>query len=93
MEVDTETGFVKLLKYVSAVDCGTAIHPKLTEGQVEGATLNGISYALTEEYLFNEKGRMLNPGFGHYKIFTTADMPEMVTILVPTYEPTGPFVS
>lgn len=91
VEVDTETGFVKLLKYVSAVDCGTAIHPKLAEGQVEGATLNGISYALTEEYLFNEKGRMLNPGFGHYKIFTTADMPEMVTILVPTYEPTGPF--
>jgi len=91
VEVDLDTGFVKLLKYVSAVDCGTTIHPKLAEGQTEGATMNGISYALTEEYLFNEKGRMLNPSFGHYKIFTTADMPEMVTIMVPTYETTGPY--
>jgi len=91
VEVDLDTGFVKLLKYVSAVDCGTTIHPKLAEGQTEGATMNGISYALTEEYLFNEKGRMLNPSFGHYKIFTTTDMPEMVTIMVPTYETTGPY--
>ncbi|MBU1245270.1 molybdopterin-dependent oxidoreductase [Myxococcota bacterium] len=91
VEVDLDTGFVKLLKYVSAVDCGTTIHPKLAEGQTEGATMNGISFALTEEYLFNEKGRMLNPSFGHYKIFTTADMPEMVTIMVPTYETTGPY--
>ncbi|MBU1069508.1 molybdopterin-dependent oxidoreductase [Myxococcota bacterium] len=91
VEVDLDTGFVKLLKYVSAVDCGTTIHPKLAEGQTEGATMNGISFALTEEYLFNEKGRMLNPSFGHYKIFTTTDMPEMVTIMVPTYETTGPY--
>ncbi len=91
VEVDMETGFVQLLKYVSAVDCGTTIHPKLAEGQTEGATLNGISFALTEEYLFNEKGRMLNPNFGHYKIFTTMDLPEMVTIMVPTFETTGPF--
>jgi len=91
VEVDLDTGFVKLLKYVSAVDCGTTIHPKLAEGQTEGATMNGISFALTEEYLFNEKGRMLNPSFGHYKLFTTADMPEMVTIMVPTYETTGPY--
>lgn len=91
VEVDTATGFVRVLKYVSAVDCGTAINPQLAEGQIEGATLNGISYALTERYLFSVRGKMRNPTFKHYKIFSTADMPELVTILVPTYEPTGPY--
>jgi len=89
--VDTETGQVKVEKYVTAIDCGTAIHPKLAEGQVEGAVVNGISYALTEEYQFDDKGRMRNVGFADYKIFGTADMPEMVTIMVPTWEETGPF--
>ncbi len=89
--VDTETGLVKVMKYVAAVDCGTAINPKLAEGQVEGAVVNGISYALTEEYLFDSNGRMRNSGFADYKIFSTADMPELITIMVPTYEETGPF--
>jgi len=91
VEVDTATGLVRVLKYVAAVDCGTAINPQLAEGQVEGAVLNGISYALTEEYLFNKRGKMRNPTFKHYKIFSTRDLPELVTILVPTYEPTGPY--
>jgi probable selenate reductase molybdenum-binding subunit len=91
VEVDTETGFVKVLKYVAAVDCGTAINPQLAEGQTDGAVLNGISYALTEEYLFDKRGKMQNDSFNYYKIFSTADMPELKTILVPTYEPTGPF--
>jgi len=89
--VDTETGQVTVVKYVAAVDCGTAINPKLAEGQVEGAVLNGISYALTEEYLFDDKGRMRNAGFADYKIFSTADQPELQTILVPTWEDTGPY--
>ncbi|MHA2272873.1 MAG: xanthine dehydrogenase family protein molybdopterin-binding subunit [Candidatus Hodarchaeales archaeon] len=91
IEVDTETGQIIVVKYVAVVDCGTPINPRLAEGQIEGAVMNGISYTLTEEFLFNEKGRMLNPSFDDYYIFTTADMPELVTILVPTYEPTGPF--
>ncbi len=91
VEVDTETGLVKVIKYVAAVDCGTPINPKLAEGQTEGAVMNGISYALTEEYIFNDKGKMLNPSFNDYRIFSMADMPEMKTILVESYEPTGPF--
>ncbi|MBU1218266.1 molybdopterin-dependent oxidoreductase [Myxococcota bacterium] len=91
VEVDEDTGSVEVLHYVAAVDCGTAIHPKLAEGQTEGAVANGLSYALTEQYFFNEKGRMLNPNFGHYKIFSSSDMPKMTTILVPTYEATGPY--
>jgi CO/xanthine dehydrogenase Mo-binding subunit len=91
VEVDCETGRIRVVRYVAAVDCGTAINPKLAEGQVEGAVLNGISYALTEEYLFDRRGRMLNDDFNQYKIFGTADLPELRTILIPTWEPTGPY--
>jgi putative selenate reductase molybdopterin-binding subunit len=91
VEVDTETGAVRVVKYVAAVDCGTAINPKLAEGQTEGGVLNGISYALTEEYLFNGQGRMLNPSFTKYAIFGLRDKPELKTILVPSYEKTGPY--
>ncbi|MEA1905047.1 MAG: molybdopterin cofactor-binding domain-containing protein, partial [Candidatus Hadarchaeota archaeon] len=89
--VDTETGKVKVPSYVAAVDCGTAVNPKLAEGQVEGAVLNGVSYALTEEFIFDTEGRVLNPSFGHYKIFSASDIPKITTILVPSYEPTGPY--
>jgi CO/xanthine dehydrogenase Mo-binding subunit len=91
IEIDTETGQLKLLKYVAAVDCGTPINPKLAEGQVEGAVMNGISYALTEQFHFNKKGKMLNDTFDDYRIWSTQDMPEMVTILVESYEESGPF--
>ncbi len=91
LDVDIQTGRVKILKYVTAVDCGTAINPKLVIGQTEGALVNGIGYALSERYLFNSQGRMLNPSFGNYKIMTTIDLPEIETIIVPTYEPSGPF--
>ena len=91
VEVDTQTGKVRVLKYVAAVDCGTAINPKLAEGQTEGGVLNGISYALTEEYLFNKNGKMLNPSLGSYHIFSMRDKPQIKTILVPSYEETGPF--
>lgn len=91
VEVDTLTGMIKVLKYVAAVDCGTAINPALAEGQVEGAVLNGISFALTEQFIFNGKGKLLNANLTDYKIFSTADIPEIKTILVPTYETTGPY--
>ncbi|MDD5656466.1 MAG: molybdopterin-dependent oxidoreductase [Elusimicrobia bacterium] len=91
VEVDTETGEVRVLDYAATVDCGTAINPALAEGQNDGAVLNGISYALTEEMLFSPAGAMLNPSFRGYKIFSAADAPPFKTILVPTYEADGPF--
>ncbi|MBI4679263.1 MAG: molybdopterin-dependent oxidoreductase [Elusimicrobia bacterium] len=91
VEVDTETGQVTVLDYVAAVDCGTAINPTLAEGQNDGAVLNGISYALAEEMAFSPSGAMTNASFRDYKIFSTADAPPLKTILVPTYEPNGPF--
>ncbi|HOI43690.1 MAG TPA: molybdopterin-dependent oxidoreductase, partial [Elusimicrobiales bacterium] len=91
VEVDTLTGFVKVLNYVSTIDCGTAVNPALCEGQTEGGTLNGISYALTEEYLFDEKGKMRNASFADYHIYSMRDRPPIKAILVPSYEDTGPF--
>lgn len=90
IEVDTWTGNVKVLKYVSTIDCGTAINPALCEGQTEGGTLNGISYALTEQYLFRN-GRMTNASFTDYHIFSMRDVPPIKAIIVPSYEDTGPF--
>jgi len=89
--VDTETGEVQLLKYVAAVDCGTEINPKLARGQTDGSVVNGIGYAMCEEFIFNEKGRMVTDSLFTYKIPGTRDLPEMVTIHVPSYEDTGPF--
>jgi putative selenate reductase molybdopterin-binding subunit len=91
VEVDTLTGKVKVLDYVATVDCGTALNPALAEGQVEGAVLNGLGYALTEEYRFSAGGRMLNPGFDRYRIPTAADTPPIRARLIPTYEDTGPY--
>jgi CO/xanthine dehydrogenase Mo-binding subunit len=91
VEVDTRTGRVRVVKFVSAVDCGQPINPQLVEGQIEGSVLQGLGFALTEDYVFDAKGRMMNPRFWDYKIPGAPDVPEMVTILVPTHEDTGPF--
>jgi CO/xanthine dehydrogenase Mo-binding subunit len=88
--VDTETGVVRVLHYVAAVDCGTAIHPRLAEGQVEGAIVNGIGYALSEEMQFSSRGRVRNPSLFDYKIPCALDVPRLDVLLVDSYEPTGP---
>ena len=90
VEVDTATGKVQVIRYVAAVDCGTAINPRLAEGQTEGAVVNGIGYALSERYLM-DGGRVLNASFGGYKIPCATDLGTVETILVSTWEPTGPF--
>lgn len=91
VEVDIATGKVSVIEFVSAVDCGQPIHPKLAEGQVEGAALNGIGYSLIEEYRFDKSGTLLNGSFSKYKILSPADLPSLKTILVESWEETGPF--
>ncbi len=90
IEVDTETGQITVLKFVAAVDCGIPINPALAEGQVEGAVTQGLGYALIEE-IIAENGKIMNPNFADYKIFNAFDMPKLETILVETYESTGPY--
>ena len=91
LEVDTETGVIKLIKFSSAVDCGLAINPVMAEGQIEGGVHMGLGYALCEEMKFDAKGVMANPCFLDYKLLSPMDMPEIKTHLVETFEPTGPF--
>lgn len=91
IEVDTGTGKIKILDYVACVDCGTAINPTLAEGQNDGAVMNGISHTLCEEMEFSSNGTPLNASFRRYKILNAADAPPIKTILIPTYEPNGPF--
>jgi len=91
VEVDTQTGHIRVLHLVTAVDPGTAINPMQAEGQVEGAVAQGLGYALTEELVLDDAGRPLNPNFRDYKIFTAKDMPKLTTILVETDEPLGPY--
>lgn len=91
VEVDVETGVVRVLHLVQAVDLGTAINPMQAEGQIEGGGTQALGYALYEEMLYDADGRLLNPTFAEYRIPSALDMPKLTTILVPTYEPSGPF--
>jgi putative selenate reductase molybdopterin-binding subunit len=91
VEVDTETGLVRVLKVVEAVDCGQVVNPHMAEGQIEGAAIQSVGYALYERMPFDGGGRMEFRSFRDYTIATAVDVPEVVSILVPTHEPTGPF--
>jgi putative selenate reductase molybdopterin-binding subunit len=91
VEVDTETGLVRVLKVVEAVDCGQVVNPQMAEGQIEGAAIQSVGYALYERMPFDASGRMQFRSFRDYTIATAIDVPEIVSILVPTHEPTGPF--
>jgi len=90
VEVDRETGQVKVLQYVIASDCGTVIYPIGAEGQVEGGFAQGIGYALIEGLQFDE-GRPVNPNFSDYRIPSARDMPPLKHAFADSYEPTGPF--
>jgi putative selenate reductase molybdopterin-binding subunit len=91
VEVDIDTGEVEVKKLVTAVDCGVPINPITASGQVEGAMAQALGYALTEELVIDESGRLVNDRFGPYWIFRADDMPPMETFLVQTMELSGPF--
>ena len=91
VEVDTETGQVKVLRYVAAQDAGRAIHPKYVEGQIQGGVVQGIGWALNEEYIYNKEGKLDNPGFLDYRIPVASDLPMIDTIIVEVPNPNHPF--
>jgi putative selenate reductase molybdopterin-binding subunit len=91
VEVDMETGQVRVVHLVTAVDLGVAINPMQAEGQSEGAVAQSLGYALTEEMVLDASGRMVNPSFLDYKMLAAKDMPKLTTILVETDEPLGPY--
>ena len=91
VEVDTETGEVRVLKCVAAHDVGRAINPAIVQGQIIGGVVMGLSWALSEELRFDNQGRPLNLSLTDYKIFTSADCPEIIAIIVESDDPLGPY--
>jgi len=91
VDVDLETGQVTVTRLTDAHDLGTAINPMAVEGQCEGAGVMMLSEALLEDVVFDEDGRIRNPSLHDYLIATACDAPEMETIIVPSYEPRGPY--
>jgi putative selenate reductase molybdopterin-binding subunit len=91
VEVDIETGQTRVLKIVEAVDCGFAINPQAALAQIDGGAVQSLGYGISEEMIFDDNGRMLNPRLGDYHIFAAHEMPEMENFLVETVDPTGPF--
>lgn len=91
VEVDLETGSVKLIDYAAVVDCGTVVNPNLARVQVEGGLVQGIGMALHENITYNEKGELAENSLMQYKIPTRMDMGKLRVEFDSSYEPTGPF--
>jgi putative selenate reductase molybdopterin-binding subunit len=91
IEVDVDTGQVTVKKLVMAVDCGVAINPITASGQIEGGMVQALGYAHTEEFAYDEQGRMVNARFGPYWIYRADDVPATEVFLVQTMEDSGPF--
>ncbi len=91
VEVDTETGVVRVLKAVSAVDAGRVINPITAEGQIEGGATQALGYGVCEEMVYDQNGALLTTNFSDYRIYSAPDMPEMQTYIVETSDPFGPF--
>ena len=91
VEVDSDTGKVDILRYTALQDVGRAIHPSYVEGQIQGGVVQGIGWALNEEYFINEEGRMLNSSFLDYRMPTALDLPMIDTVVVEVPNPGHPY--
>ena len=91
VEVDPETGKTQVLRYTALQDAGTAVHPGYVEGQMQGGAVQGIGWALNEEYFFNENGEMLNSSFLDYRMPTSLDLPMIDTQIVEVPNPGHPY--
>jgi CO/xanthine dehydrogenase Mo-binding subunit len=91
VEVDPETGKVTVLRFVAAQDVGRAIHPSYVEGQIQGGVVQGIGWALNEEYIYNSKGHLDNAGFLDYRVPVASDLPMIEAVLVEVPNPSHPY--
>jgi CO/xanthine dehydrogenase Mo-binding subunit len=90
VEVDPESGVIKVLKLVGAYDCGKAINPLAVRGQIIGGCMMGVGLSLYEEMIY-EDGQMVNPNFMDYMIPTISEAPPMEVMLVENPHPMGPY--
>ncbi len=91
VEVDPDTGKVTVLRYTVLQDAGKAIHPSYVEGQMQGGAVQGIGWALNEEYIFDREGRMENASYLDYRMPTSLDVPMIDTIIVEVANPAHPY--
>lgn len=91
VEVDPETGKVTVLRYTAIQDAGKAVHPSYVEGQMQGGAVQGIGWAFSEEYIFDDGGTMQNPTFLDYRMPTALDVPMIETIIVEVPNPAHPY--
>ena len=91
VEVDPETGKVQILRYTALQDAGKAIHPSYVEGQMQGGVVQGIGWALNEEYYMDEQGHMVNSSFLDYRMPTSLDLPMIDTVIVEVANPGHPY--
>ncbi len=91
VEVDRDTGQVQILRYTAVQDAGRAIHPSYVEGQIQGGVVQGIGWALNEEYIYDKDGHLENPGFLDYRIPVASDLPMIDAVVVEVPNPSHPF--
>lgn len=91
VEVDPDTGKVTVLRYTAVQDVGKAIHPDYVAGQIQGGAVQGIGWALNEEYFFNDQGNMVNSTFLDYRMPTSLDLPMIDTVIVEVANPAHPY--
>ena len=87
VEVDPDTGKVEILRYTASQDAGKAVHPSYVEGQMQGGVVQGIGWALNEEYYFNDNGQMMNSSLLDYRMPTTLDLPMIDTVIIEVPNP------
>ena len=91
VEVDPDTGKVEILRYTAAQDAGRAIHPSYVEGQIQGGVVQGIGWALNEEYFMSDDGIMMNSSLLDYRMPTSLDLPMIETLVVEVPNPLHPY--
>jgi CO/xanthine dehydrogenase Mo-binding subunit len=91
VEVDRDTGKVTILRYTAVQDAGRAIHPSYVEGQIQGGVVQGIGWALNEEFVYTNNGNMVNSSFLDYRMPTTLDLPMIDTVIVEVPNPGHPY--
>ncbi|HXD08781.1 MAG TPA: xanthine dehydrogenase family protein molybdopterin-binding subunit [Anaerolineales bacterium] len=91
VEVDPETGKVQILRYTAVQDAGKAIYPMYVESQMQGGVAQGVGWALNEEYLYDERGRLVNASLLDYRMPVTLDLPMIESIIVEVPNPGHPY--
>ena len=91
LEIDPETGKVQVLRCTVFQDAGKAVHPSYVEGQMQGGTVQGLGWALNEEYFMSDNGELVNSSLLDYRMMTSLDIPMIDTVIVEAANPGHPF--